>query len=97
MGKIITDILKITGVILLSIMVYGLFFNNDTEELGGGYSYYPDNEMILGDNIDIPPYIEELNYDKRFIIARQNPRGRNPAAIFDRIDYKYPLGLGTIY
>lgn len=86
-------LLIVFGLICLSI----LFPNEDTCDLGGGYEYYADNNAIFGP-IDIPPFIVNYNYNERYIIAQQDPQGRNPDAIYyDKMNYKYPMGTDSVY
>lgn len=72
-------------------------YNEDVHDLGSGYEYYAENDAILGP-IDIPPFIVNYSYDERYIIAQQDPQGRNPDAIYyDKMDYKYPMGTDSVY
>lgn len=70
--------------------------NGDICELGGGYEYDAEHDHILGP-VDIPPFVIKYNYNKSYIIVQQDPPGRNPDAIYDKIDYKYPAGNDKVY
>lgn len=83
--------------VFVIILIWGLF-DDGTENLGGGYKYYPDNDFIAGSSIMIPPYIEGFKTNKSHIIVKQRLKGLKPAAIFyDIMDYNFYLGLDTVY
>lgn len=97
MDKVIIKMIKTVVVCAILILMYSLLiYNSDEYDLGAGFKYYSDNEMILG-SVDIPPYVEAIGYDENFIVVKQNPRGRNPDIIFDKMEYCYPNGLDSTY
>lgn len=95
--KLIKTVIVYTILILCVIFMYSLLvYDSDEYDLGAGFKYYSDNEMILG-FVDIPPYVEAIGYDDNFIVVKQNPRGLNPDIIFDKMEYCYPNGLDSTY
>lgn len=85
------------GIILLFclFLVFSLLYDDNTKNLGSGFKYDTNRKDILG-KIDIPPTIISFDYDKHFIIAKQRPTEFHHA-IYDKMDYIYPLGRDTIY
>lgn len=97
MDKITKKKIKIGITILLFVyFLFSAILDPYTQKLGDGYTYYPDNKDILGSIIDIPPYIISFKYNKDFIIAKQKPKSYNEA-IYDKMEYIYPLGRDTVY
>lgn len=81
--------------ILCIVLFYPLMYKTSTADLGGGFTYGEEQKHILG-KIDIPPYVLSYDYDERFIVAKQRPKEYNEA-IYDRMEYVYPLGRETTY
>lgn len=67
--------------------------SDDSEDLGGGYTYYSEQKMISG-KFQIPPTILEYRYNSEIIIVKQHPTKYKDIMY---IDYNYPLGRDTIY
>jgi hypothetical protein len=70
-------------------------FDTDSKNLGSGFVYNAEHKDIAG-KMDIPPTIISYDYDKNFIIAKQKPKEFNEA-IYDKMEYVYPLGRDTVY
>lgn len=68
-------------------------FSDDSEDLGGGYTYYSEQKMISG-KFQIPPTILEYRYNSEIIIVKQQPT-KYKDIMYN--DYNYPLGRDTIY
>ena len=88
-------------VILLIILAFVLFlffsflFDNDTKNLGNNFMYDAECKHITG-KVDIPPKIISYDFDKHFIVVKQKPKEFNEA-IYDKMEYVYPLGRDTVY
>ncbi len=78
------------------ISLYTLNYDGDITYLGGGYEYAPEHDHILGP-VEIPPCVINYNFNKQYIIVQQNPQGHMPDAIYDTMEYKYPMGPDSIY
>jgi hypothetical protein len=91
-------ILKIVFGVFLLLCIF-LFFtlmcDTDSKNLGVGFIYNVEHKHIIG-KIDIPPTIISYDYDKHFIIVKQKPKEFNEA-IYDKMEYMYPLGRDTVY
>jgi hypothetical protein len=91
-------ILKIASGIF-SLLCFFLFFtlmyNTELRNLGNGFVYDEEHKDIIG-KIDIPPTVISYDYDKNFIVAKQKPKEFNEA-IYDKMEYVYPLGRDTVY
>lgn len=83
----------VVSLLLLWTIASFVFFYDDSENLGGGYTYYPEQKDIIGKQ-DILPYILEYKYNSDIIVVKQHP-----AELKDVMytDYDYPLGRDTIY
>lgn len=91
-------ILKVAFGVLLLFCIFlflTLMFDTGSENLGNGFVYNSENKHITG-NVDIPPTIISYDYDKHFIIVKQKPKEYNEA-IYDKMEYIYPLGRDTVY
>jgi hypothetical protein len=91
-------ILKITiGIVLLLcfFLFFSLMCDTDSKNLGSGFVYNAKHKHITG-KIDIPPTIISYDYDKHFIVAKQKPKEFDEA-IYDKMEYVYPLGRDTVY
>jgi hypothetical protein len=87
----------IGGVWLVCLLLFlSQMCDTDSIKLGGGFTYNAENKHILGQNIDIPPTIISYDYDRHFIVAKQKPKKFNEA-IYDKMEYIYPLGRDTVY
>lgn len=90
-----------TKSILLVILIFVLFLffsqmcDTDSKKLGSGFVYSAEHKDIRG-KIDVPPNILSYDYDKKFIIAKQKPK-EHDEAIYDKMEYRYPLGRDTVY
>lgn len=73
---------------------------NDNKYLGSDYVYYADHKMIVsstGESSGIPSTVIEYCYDKRFIIAAQEPIENDPNALLYDDIYEYTEGYNAIY
>lgn len=90
MGKIIKSIkiffkiLFIALGALLIIGVIGFFFYSEKFDLGEGYWYNEGlYDIVTPVGIrDIPPHVVNFNFDKSYIIAKQNPMGHKPEWLY---------------
>ncbi|MBD5219601.1 MAG: DUF3997 domain-containing protein [Bacteroidales bacterium] len=100
MIEMIRKVLSVIGLVLLIIGLFGIL-SDDTEWLGGGYTYYPGNKMILGEDstcVDIPYAVEKMQFDRKYIIVLQCPRGRiTDEEMFHGMKYNYVRGLDADY
>ena len=89
----------IIGCGILLFLCLFLFFSQmcdtDSKNLGNGFVYNAEHKHILG-NIDIPPAVVSFDYDKNYIIAKQEPVQFHNA-IYDKKEYIYPQGRDAIY
>jgi hypothetical protein len=98
---IITFILMLYGSIgvivfhKLEKLVFPQMYYTNGKNLGSGFMYNSKHKHIIG-KIDIPPTIISYAYNKHFIVASQKPKEFNEA-IYDKIEYIYPLGRDTVY
>ncbi len=90
-SKVILLIIFIVVLILFFLQI----FDTDSKNLGSGFVYNAEHKHILG-KIDIPPTIISYNYDKHFIVVKQKPKEFDEA-IYDKMEYVYPLGRDTVY
>lgn len=91
--KSIISILLLTIVFLIAWTTITIIFSDDSEDLGGGYTYYSEQKMISG-RFQIPPTILEYRYNSEIIIVKQHPTKYKDIMY---VDYDYPLGRDTIY
>lgn len=95
------DKMKIIKIAIASVLLFCLFLfflqmcDTDSKDLGSGFVYNEEHKHILG-KIDIPPTIISYAYDKHFIVAKQKPKAFDEA-IYDKMEYVYPLGRDTVY
>ena len=90
--------LKVVFTIIFVFFIFlfiSLIYDSDCKKIGDDFLYNAENKHIVG-NVDIPPTIISYDYDKHFIIAKQKPKAYNEA-IYDKMEYIYPLGRDTIY
>lgn len=92
--KTLKVVLTIIFVFIIFLFI-SLIYDSDNKKLGDDFVYNAENKHIVG-NVDIPPTIISYDYDKHFIIAKQKPKAYNEA-IYDKMEYIYPLGRDTIY
>jgi hypothetical protein len=81
--------------LLCFFLLFSQMCDTDSKNLGGGFVYSAEHKHILG-KIDIPPTIISYDYDKNFIVAKQKQKKYNEA-IYDKMEYVYPLGRDTVY
>jgi hypothetical protein len=72
-----------------------LMCDTDSEKIGNGFVYNAEQKHIIG-KVDIPPTIISYDYNNDFIVAKQKPKKYNEA-IYDEMEYVYPLGRDTVY
>lgn len=88
--------IAVAGVLLLCFFLFfSQMCDTDSKDLGNGFVYNTEHKHILG-KIDIPPTVISYDYDKHFIVAKQKPKEFNEA-IYDKMEYVYPLGRDTVY
>lgn len=92
--KTLKVVLTIIFVFIIFLFI-SLIYDSDNKKLGDDFGYNAENKHIVG-NVDIPPTIISYDYDKHFIIDKQKPKAYNEA-IYDKMEYIYPLGRDTIY
>jgi hypothetical protein len=91
-------IIKITiGSILFFcfFLFFSLIYDPDSKDLGNGFVYNAEHKHIVG-KIDIPPTVISYDFDKYFIVIKQKPKAFDEA-IYDKMEYCYPMGRDTIY
>ncbi|MDD2386983.1 MAG: DUF3997 domain-containing protein [Bacteroidales bacterium] len=74
-------------------------YNND-KNLGDGFVYYSDHEMIsnsTGTYGEIPSTILEYKHNEKFIIATQKPIENDPNALLYDTEYDYKEGCDAVY
>ena len=85
-------------VTLFPILFPLALYDSGSEDLGGGYTYY-DCRFISGNDkrpwMRIPQFVEDYEYNSRFIVASQRPTVRGNLS--EEIEYIYPLGRDTTY
>ena len=91
--KNIISILLLAIVFLIAWTTITLIFSDDSEDLGGGFTYYSEQKMISG-KFQIPPIILKYAYNSEIIIVKQYPT-KFKDIMYD--DYDYTLGRDTIY
>ena len=91
--KNIVSMLLLAIVFLIAWTTITLIFCDGSEDLGGGFTYYPEQKMISG-KFQIPPIILEYKYNSEIIIVKQHPT-KYKDIMYD--DYDYTLGRDTIY
>lgn len=72
-----------------------LMCDTDSKKIGNGFVYNAEQKHIIG-KVDIPPTIISYDYNNDFIVAKQKPKKYNEA-IYDEMEYVYPLGRDTVY
>ena len=90
--------IKITvscALLLCFFLFFSLMCDSNSKNLGNGFVYSAECKHILG-KVDIPPNVLSYDYDKNFIVVKQRPKEFNEA-IYDKMEYVYPLGRDTIY
>lgn len=102
MNKINKKTYILLACLLLAAYCFYSITSLDKKDLGGGYTYYYEQDHVLGRDKtqpDIPPTIDAFSYDDEFIIAKQSLRGRCPSAMYNAPDnyVDYPLGLDSTY
>lgn len=73
---------------------------DNNKDLGYGFVYYPDNELILstdGKFGEIPSTIIDYKYDSDFVVAMQKPREGDPNIRLYDYTYTYELGYDVVY
>ena len=60
--KRIISILLLAIVFLVAWITISFIFSDDSEDLGGGYTYYSEQKMIIG-KCQIPPTILKYRYN----------------------------------
>ena len=91
--KGIITVFLLALIFLIAWITITLIFSSDIEDLGGGYTYYPEQKMING-KFQIPPTVLEYRYNSETIIIKQHPT-KYKDIMYN--DYQYPLGRDTIY
>ena len=91
--KSIITIFLLAIIILIAWATITFLFSDDSEDLGGGFTYYSEQKMICG-KYQIPPTILEYRYNSEIIIVKQHPTKYKDIMY---TDYNYPLGRDTIY
>lgn len=91
--KRIISILLLAIVFLVAWITISFIFSDDSEDLGGGYTYYSEQKMISG-KCQIPPTILKYRYNSEIIIVKQHPTKHKDIMY---TNYNYPLGRDTIY
>lgn len=87
---------KLWILILILISLIGNSCYDSFENLGEGYVYYRERSDMLGDSIDIAPYILNHEQNKRFIIIKQYKGFYNAPADY-KIPYSYPVSPSIYY
>lgn len=93
--KMIERFFIIIGLFVSIAIIVFLIKYDDIVDLGAGYHYHTEQMSILSEHMDIPPYIGYCNYNDRYIIAIQNPCGKNSNVIYT--NYTYALGSNIAY
>jgi hypothetical protein len=85
------------GIVLLFcfFLFFSLMCDTDSKDLGNDFVYNAEHKHILG-KIDIPPTIISYDFDEHFIVVKQKPKEFDEA-IYDKMEYRYPLGRDTVY
>lgn len=98
MAEVIKSVLRFLIYFIISLFVLyviGAYCYDDyPQDIGGGY-YFDTGGYIWGNNITIPEYVSNLNYNDRFIIAKQKLYGLHPGAEYK--SYDYPSLRGDYY
>ena len=91
--KIIITIFLLAIIFIIAWTTITFVFSDNSEDLGGGYTYYSEQKMICG-KFQIPPTILDYRYNSEMIIVKQRPT-KYKDIMYN--DYNYPLGRDTIY
>lgn len=93
---LISTIISIILLFFLLSFFYSTTFYNQCN-LGCGYWYDREGKRLFGPNdIIIPPYIEEFDYNATYIVVKQKPLQQREEIQYERI-YDYPMGRDSIY
>ena len=97
--KIMKSSRIVLGAILLMLLLLAVWliisfiFNDGTDNIGDGYTYYPEQQFITGKH-EIPPRVLEYKYKDEVIVVKQRPLEHQDIMYKD---YNYFMGRDTLY